>query len=470
MSVDIIKKIKNDNWLVVFAIFSCAALCPEYIAPVLTALGAFFTIKNTKIKKLQFNDFSVGYAYLLFFGWLIIGSFYAESIISPLATLGLWALMFSGFWMCTVWIDSADKLDKVLYGGTIAAGINGGIGLAQALLRAVIGDKPATIFNPLWHFLDLLVEKLVLILPDSLAAQLPRKTFKLFPDRSSGTMSNPLFFATFLVCMLSVCFYCFLNGKSYKIRRNSFFCLLLTLGGIATSMSRGPYIVTVAIFAMTLIYGGIRAKKVLFVGLTGGAAVVILFNKVIARLLTLGSDSDRSINTRKKILDAVFEKIPDEFLFGYGTGFDSVRSILHNEYKIKQPHAHNIILEFQMENGIIGVLLFLLVCAVFAFNMYRLYKKGGSARNFGITFFGSFIAMCMCGMTDCIFYGFKPLQYFMMIMGLGQAAVNIFLKGDDFFTDLRYFIDDIKAKINSLKNRNSEEIIEEQEETEDIRV
>lgn len=464
MGLKVIDKIKNDNWYLIVVVFTCAALSPEYIAPFFTALGAIFTIKNTNLKKLSFNSFSIGYTFFIFYGWIIIGAIYANSIVSALASIGLWLLMFLGFWICNTWVDSKDKLDRVVLGGAIAAGINGGLGVFQAILRAIIGNEAATLFNPFWHFIDLIFEKIVYILPDFFVEKLPRTTFTVFPGRSSGTFSNPLFYATFLVAMLSLCFYCFLNGKDYKTRKIGFFCIILSLAGIATSFSRGPYIVTVAVFLMLLIYKGVRAKKVLFIGVAGGISVLVIFSKVIIRLLTLGSSDDSSINTRKAILAAVFEKIPDKFLFGYGTGFDSVRSILTNEYNIRRAHAHNIILEFQMENGIIGVLLFLLICLVVTFNLYRLYKKGGAARNFGITFFVSFIAMCMCGMTDCIFYGFKPLQYFMMILGLSQAAVNIFLKNDDFFTDLKKLKNDIKAKLNSLKKIKDEEPLEENEE------
>ena len=58
----------------------------------------------------------------------------------------------------------------------------------------------------------------------------------------------------------------------------------------------------------------------------------------------------------------------------------------------------------------------------------RLLKRGGKAREFGVTLLASVIGFILCGMTDCIFYGLKPLQYLMMILGLTQAAFAIYLK------------------------------------------
>ena len=77
------------------------------------------------------------------------------------------------------------------------------------------------------------------------------------------------------------------------------------------------------------------------------------------------------------------------------------------------------------ENGIIGVVLFLAMCLVFVYNILKIYKKGGIAKYFAITLFVSYMGLCLCGMTDCIFYGLKPLQYLMMILGLTQACANM---------------------------------------------
>ena len=437
MSADRSNRVKPHNWTVIPVLITFAALSPEYLAPGFTIFGAIMTMWKPGMHKKKFSSFSIGYAFIVFICWLIIGAFYADTFISPLATILLWSMNFSNLWISTVWVDTEEKLRRVVLGGTVSSGAVGLIAVLQYIARLIFGDKETTIFNPFWHFIDVLIEKLVAILPEGISSLLPKRTFSLFPTRSCSTFSNPLFLATFLVAMLSFCFFCFLNGKTKRQRTIGFVCLVFTLGGIATSFSRGPYIITVAVFVMLLIYGGKKALKVLGIGTVSALVVLICSKSVIARILTLTSTDDSSINNRKKIWAAMFDKIPDKFIFGYGTGFDSVRSILHGEYNIKRPHAHNIFLEFQMENGIIGVLLFIGILAIFTYNVYKLYKKGGTARMFGITFFVSIVAMCLCGVTDCIFYGLKPLQYFMLIMGLTQVAVNLFIKEDELFTVIK---------------------------------
>ena len=148
---------------------------------------------------------------------------------------------------------------------------------------------------------------------------------------------------------------------------------------------------------------------------------------VIKRIFTLLSGNDISVNTRKNIWDAVFDMIKQKPVFGYGTGFDNVRQMLHNVYNIKQPHAHNIFLEVWLENGIFGVILLAAVFVVFFINIIRLIKKGKTERELGITLFASMAGFVLCGMTDCIFYGLKPLQYMMMVLGLSQAVFTLCL-------------------------------------------
>ncbi len=455
MALAKLKGVKVDYFKMLFITFTFSALSPEYIAPLFLAGTLLYTLATKKAQKLSLSSFTVGYAFLLFIAWMVVGAFYANSIISALVSLLLWLFMLSGMWLCTTLVDSEEKLEKVIYGGSIAAGVNGFIAVIQAIARYIFGEKAATIINPIWRIIDILFEKFVSVLPAIIQDRLPRKAFRIYDDRSCGTFSNPLFLATFLVAMLSFSFYCFLNAKTKKQKIISLVCIAFNLAGIVTTLSRGPYIVTVSILLLLLVYGGKKAKKVLGISALSAGTILILFkNTIVTRLLTLGSTTDRSINTRKRIYAAISEKIPQKFTFGYGTGFDSVRSILHNEYNIKQPHAHNIIFEIQMENGIIGVLLFVFACSMFAYKIIRLFVKGGSARNFAITFGISIIAMCMCGMTDCIFYGLKPLEYFMFIIGLTQAAFNIFIKDEPLFVPLKMLF----KKYNSVpQTKNKKE-------------
>lgn len=435
VSVSAAIKNKSDtvNWLMAFFVFTFSALLPEYLAPVFLAVGTIFTIRKKHAVKRSFGSFFIGYIVMAYMCWMLIGMFYSHSIVSGFGNTFLWVMMYGGIWLFSQWIDTPDKMEAIIFGGTIAAGANGLIGILQAGIR-VVAPGVAPVTNTFWRFIDLIVEFFFKIVVYIVPYEFPKTTFSEYPDRSCGTFSNPLFYATFLVTMIPFAMYCFLNCKERKYRIIGFISLILTLGGLVFSGSRGPYIFAAIVFIMLLSYGGKRALKVLGITAVGTSVVLVAFGgDFITRLLTLINADDKSVNLRKSIYTAILEKIPDRFVFGYGTGFDSVRNILHNEYNIKQPHAHNILLQIQMENGIIGTILFLAICITVVYSLLRVYRKGGKARDFAITIFVSFAGMMMCGMTDCIFYGLKPLQYMMMLFGLTQACVMMYLKGEKIF-------------------------------------
>ena len=80
-----------------------------------------------------------------------------------------------------------------------------------------------------------------------------------------------------------------------------------------------------------------------------------------------------------------------------------------------------------MLKRIMGILL-AAVLIVFMINIVKLVKCGVKQRELGVTLFASVAGFVLCGMTDCLFYGLKPLQYFMMVLGLSQAVFVIYLK------------------------------------------
>lgn len=431
MNISVTENKKDKLWRYAPAAFLLAGLMPEYVAPFFTAIGFFAVLKQriSEKKKPCFGE--IGISIIVFIGWMVITSVYSSSAITSLASIGLWLLMFSGFYFFTETIDTEEKIHNIMACGCISAGVAGAIGIGQMFLYH-FGDKfidgMSNAFNPFWRFLNTLIEKLVFILPDFITSSMGSTTFHSFDTRACSTFSNPLFFATIELTLLPFAAYVFLFAKERKHRIIGFLCLLLSVGGIACSYSRGPYLFTVAVFVILFLYGGKETLKLMGVGGIGLGFVLVFASGTFKRLLTLLSGKDISVNTRWDIWSAVAEMIKEKPFWGYGTGFDNVRSMLHGIYNIKQPHAHNIFLEVWLENGIIGVILLAAIFAVFLINMLRLIKKGSQARRFAVTLFASVTGFLLCGMTDCVFYGLKPLQYMMMVLGLSQAIITFYLK------------------------------------------
>ena len=409
------------------ATFLLAGLSPEYIGPLFTAIGFILVLKNRikARKKPHFGD--LGISILIYMAWMLVSTIWTSSVISSLASLGLWSLMFSGYYFFTETIENETDIDNVIFCGALCAGIAGAIGVGQMVLYHISEDI-SRYFNPFWRFIDFGVEKLVVFLPEFITSKMGSTTFHSFATRGCGTYSNPLFFATAEIMLFPFAAHASLCFEDKKKSIIGLLCLVASLGGIACSYSRGPYIYSVLVFAILLLYGGKKLKTLLLVGSVSACGILIVFNGTVKRLLTLLSNKDISVNTRKVLYDAVFDMIKNKPVLGYGTGFDNVRQMLHNVYEVKQPHAHNIFLEAWVEHGVVGPILLVAIFVIFFINIIKLVRLGQKQRQYGVTLLASVAGFLLCGMTDCLFYGFKPLQYFLMILGLSQAVLALYLK------------------------------------------
>lgn len=418
--------------------FMLVVLIPDYFSTILTFVGFVSVLRKKFAPQNQPRFGALGISILVYMAWMIVGFFYSSSLVSSFFTLGLWALVFTKYYFINKAATREEIIDSAMYCGGIGAGIAGAIGIGQMVLyhldrilglgKLVIAEGSielgiSNIFNPFWRFINIIIELVVYVLPDFLKDLMPSTTFHNFETRACGTLTNPLFFATIEIMLLPFAIYLFLYSPKRKTRLLGLLCFLLAAGGIACSYSRGPYVYAVLVCVLLLFHGGKKALKLIGVGVPLlGFVMIFAFD----RFLTLFNGKDISVNTRTVLWESIFDIISKKPIFGYGTGVDNTRQMLHNIYNIKQPHAHNIFLESWVEHGIIGVILFTAILVVFTICMIRLFSKGGKAKAYSVTLFASVAGFVFCGMTDDLFYGIKPLQYLMMIFGLSQAVYLLY--------------------------------------------
>ncbi len=424
-------KIKQKKNIALFAplCLLLAALLPEYVFPVLLAVSY---IKTLNFKKQGIELFKpVGVILLVFSAWQVVGLFYSGSIMSGLSTIAVLLFMLLSYPMVSSTVKTEEQLENAVFAGALGGGIAGFIGCVQALLfhyGELLHPALKTFFNPFWHQLDNAVASLAInyLLPDFAMKYIQRTEFIAIEERMSGTFTNPLMFACFLVMVMPLAAYVLFYFEGKKKKAAGLGCFVLIIGGIAVSYSRGPYLAAAAAAAVLLFYGGKRALVLCGLGGLGLGAIAVFASGVFKRLLTLFNLNDVSLSTRSQIWAACAEMLEEHWIFGYGTGVNNIREILHNTYNINQPHAHNLFLQILLENGIFGLIIFACVFAVFFASMLKLSKCGKKARGLAVSLLSSVVGFCMCGMTDYLFYGLKPMCYLMMILGLGAAASRIY--------------------------------------------
>ncbi len=425
----------------------CFALVPltsDYICTVFSLAMPFVYKKNIGNPLNAVNRSS---KQTLFFGAFLLMQFIqvlnSDFKVSAFGFALLWFVMFMGYIFVSDLADTKEKIEKILFTSTVAGGIAGGIGVVQMGLYhygGIVNEKLRFIFNPLWDiFHEAVVKLMAVIFPDSLAAHfgVDFDTAKVssFATRACSTFSNPIFFAMFLVVVLPIALHCFFQLKENKAKRAvSFFCVLAIVAGIAFSYSRGAYLAAMVTIFVTLFC---EKKQTITTVCLAPVVLLVIPSGVYKRLLSLVTDrEDISLTTHAKIYQAAFETIKEHWLFGIGTGNAGFEEILHNDYGIKQPHAHNIFLEFLIEGGIIGAGLFVISLLLLIIGMIKIAVKLKEARPIAVTLIASVAGLVCCGMFDFIFYGPKPIQIFFLLAGLIEAVRKLYekqLSGDERF-------------------------------------
>lgn len=423
-------KRNGHEWLAVPAVLFLSALLPEYFspAPLIVATGLYF-------RDIRRGDrpcvYGVGTPFLVYILWMAIGLIYSKNRLQGFAFVLMWLAFFMGYVCVTKYIDRRERLDAAIYACALSGGAVGAVGVLQIILFHYgkhISYALTYCLNPFWRMLNEAIAKLALntILPDFITRVIPRTEFITIEDRANSTFTNPLLFAAFLIMMMPFAAYCMFYGQTKKKRVIGLLCFLLTVGGIAASYSRGPYIAAVITVLVLLFYGG--KKTLVLVGISGGSLGImgIVSPGVFKRFLTLASNSDKSISTREVIYDTFYKLMHNNWLFGLGTSNKNFRDVLIEQTGVNQPHAHNLFFEIMVENGVIGLILFAIPIIMLAVCIIKLYKNKGS-RPLAVTLCASIAGLMMCGVTDYIFYGLKLLMYFMLIFGLAESARRIYV-------------------------------------------
>jgi len=421
---------RDRLWRALLICMTLAALMPEYIAPILIFVVSIMYFCKIKAEGRRPVFSAVGWLSFAFVIWQFLGLIWTCNKIIGLLVAILWALSFCSYLFASETVNSLERLEKIIFFISITGGIAGLIGIIEIFLihyGDLISHSLTSMFNPFWRVLNYFVAKLAtsVILPDFFVNHLPNTQFVNISLRASSTFTNPLIFAYFLILVMPFSAYGLFHSTIKKIKLVSFICLIMMIGGIASSYSRGPYLATVLAVIILMFYSRGTAYKLL--GLSFGSLILLAMVSpgVFQRFLTIGSTTDTSINLRYDIWRASLNTIKAHPFFGLGTGVENMRQVLENQYCIHQPHAHNLFLEIFVEGGIFGFAIFAALLILCAYRIFKLCILSSRGRALGLSFLSGFAGLMACGMLDHVLYGPKIVMYFMFLMGLAEAAFKI---------------------------------------------
>lgn len=215
--------------------------------------------------------------------------------------------------------------------------------------------------------------------------------------RIDGTVSNPAYLAAFLIFIAGFCAWLFINSKNKYLKIYYALVGIFSLAIIYFTASRGPALgILLGVFAALISYllfkksgderGGIIKKIVfgviIFLAVIAGslwvfrASSFIQGNQMLSRLTDLSS-SDINIAVRYQIWNMSWQGFKARPILGWGP--ENQTAVFFKYYRPEmreqQPwfdRSHNIILDWLISAGILGLLSYL---SIFVFAIRALNKN-----------------------------------------------------------------------------------------------
>jgi len=263
---------------------------------------------------------------------------------------------------------------------------------------------------------------------------LDEKMFNSIGRRVYSFFNNPNVLGEFLVLTIPTSV-AFLWYKAKKERKTLYIittlCMVLCM---IFTWSRGAWLGMILALVLFLtmhdkrwMAAGIACVLVMpiILYITGNAAIV-------ERFMSIGNTADTSTAYRVSIWKAATNMIADNGLLGIGIGTSAFEKV-YPAYALSGAdfalHSHNLYLQYMVETGIAGIVaLFALLLGymktTLSVKVVRQIKKTDTAKIL-VALGTGFIGFLFQGLTDYVWYNYKMLMIFWIIIALGVCGAKI---------------------------------------------
>ncbi|MCQ2433185.1 MAG: O-antigen ligase family protein [Clostridia bacterium] len=252
--------------------------------------------------------------------------------------------------------------------------------------------------------------------------------FSEITGRVVSTFENPNVLAEYLIMCIPAAVAGFFCSKRASERLLYLFLCGISGACLIFTWSRGAWLgFMIAMLLFLLIY----SKKTMVVMLFGMLAVpfapFVLPASIMNRFLSIGNLADSSTSDRVHIWEGVAGLLKDHFLAGIGVGVGVFQKI-YPRYTLAgietAPHSHNLFLQILVETGIFGLILFFIFLVVYAKQFFTLSVRPlpEKRRILMAALFCGTLAVLAQGMTDYIWYDYRVLLVFWLMIGLTVAV------------------------------------------------
>ncbi|MGI6263962.1 MAG: O-antigen ligase family protein [Acutalibacteraceae bacterium] len=419
------KRLLRQPWVITVILIAALPLLPEYAAPPLAIAALAVAAVDARRHRRVYTVGTLGKWMLLYLLFFALGVAYSVARLTTLVNWLMWFSMLTGYVALHTVLTSKRRISIALLGISGAAGVAGGIAVAQYLLK-ILGVIRHTEF---WYPLDALAFRLSPV-PVNL---------QIAGDRVCATFTNPNILAEYLVMVIPfVAFYAF-TGLRTKARLFSRGCLLAAVGGVMFTFARGSYL---ALTAVAIVFAAANLKRIGVVVLAAFSLASLLPASVAQRLFSISRakkslppaladelatalpGSDKAISERFQVWMTCWDNILRHPLLGSGGG---TTGTLLAEHGLNVPHAHNVVLQLLNEGGLVGLAIMLAAGFRALQTGVRLTRLKGDTRRVGVTVLAFLAGFGVNSMFEFPLFTPKLVGIFLTVLALIDAFGRVYL-------------------------------------------
>ncbi len=269
---------------------------------------------------------------------------------------------------------------------------------------------------------------------NSAESWLDEEMFSGIEQRVYSFFNNPNVLGEFLVVTIPVVL-AVTWGKKKEMHKAAYgFAFLMMATCMIFTWSRGAWL---GVALACAIFFVMMDSRWLIVGILGILLLPLLLvatgnMTILERFVSIGNTADSSTAYRVSIWFAALNMIRDFWIPGIGIGSQAFTAV-YPAYSASGAdfalHSHNLYLQIWVEMGIMGIITFISMIIMFirqTFSMAVVSKrKEDPAAKIVMALGAGTIGFLLQGMTDYVWYNYKILMIFWIVIALAISGVNI---------------------------------------------
>ena len=266
----------------------------------------------------------------------------------------------------------------------------------------------------------------------AVADWLDNAAYDYIAGRITVAFGNPNVLATYLILLFPFVTAGILKQGRAGERVSSLFLFALFMGAIVLTWSRGAWIGVILSLAVFLfaynpatVYILVPAAALSFFGLQHLSSAVSLRLSSLSSLL-----SDSSISYRVSTWRGALAMAGEHLFSGIGVGEEAF-SAVYPYYALSgiesAPHAHNLLLQYLCEFGLLGPILLLFFVLIFfqCSVSHRGEETNDALRLYSLAASGGVLAVLVFGLSDHVFYNARIFFLFFAVAGIAAAISRV---------------------------------------------